>query len=104
MTNDSNRKSYRISYYGPIKSIVHKSEESLSEESLSEPTMNGVLKALGRKYGPEFQELVFHDKEINRAVNIFVNGVCLTQRNDFERKLEFDSEIEIVLISQAAGG
>ena len=66
--------------------------------------MMSVLQELSEKYGQKFQELVFHDEGINRAVNVFVNGKCLTQRSDFERELPYDSGIEIVFISQAADG
>ena len=66
--------------------------------------MMSVLQELSEKYGQKFQELVFHGEDINRAVNVFVNGKCLTQMSDFERELPYDSEIEIVFISQAAGG
>ena len=103
MTRLSN-KTFRISYYGQIRSIVHKSEELLSPESLSEPTMMDILKILDKEYGPHFQELVFHNSDVNRALNVFVNGKCLTQKKDFEERLVSGSEIEIVFISQAARG
>ena len=95
---------FRISYYGPIKSIVHKSVELLTLNDLSEPTVMDILRVLSKTHGSNFEQLVFHNGNINRAMNIFVNGKCLTEKKEFEEKLADNSEIEIVFISQAAGG
>lgn len=95
---------FKISYYGPIKSVVHKSEELLTLNDLSEPTIMDILRVLSKTNGSKFEELAFHEGNVNRAMNIFVNGKCLTEKKEFEEKLEGNSEIEIVFISQAAGG
>lgn len=100
----SKEKVFRISYFGPIKSIVHKSEELLTSCEISDPTVMDILRILSNAHGSKFEELVFHEGNINRAVNISVNGKCLTDKKAFEEKVGGNSEVEIVFISQAAGG
>ncbi len=100
----SKEKVFRISYYGPIKSIVHKSEELLTIYEISEPTMIDILRVLIDTHGSKFEQLVFHEGNINHAINVFVNGKCMKEKKEFEEKVGGDSEIEIVFISQAAGG
>lgn len=104
MKEGSTENVFRISYYGPIKSIVQKSEELLTLNDLSGRTVTDLLQVLSKIHGSKFEQLVFHDGNVNRAMNIFVNGKCLTEKKEFEEKLEGNSEIEIVFVSQAAGG
>lgn len=92
----------RVLYIGPIRMVSQSSSETVEIEGGI--TVMDVLNYLCRKHGQQFQELLLHNGTINRAVGVFVDGAPVSERKDLLREIGQDSEIQLVLLSQAAGG
>jgi molybdopterin converting factor small subunit len=97
-------RNFKVSFYGPIKSLTKRAEDTVTLDAKKTPTVMNIMDVLAKRYGSEFAELVFHNGSINRAVNVLVNGKCLAEKAEFEEELKSDSDIEVVIVSQAAGG
>ncbi|HZW54831.1 MAG TPA: MoaD/ThiS family protein [Nitrososphaerales archaeon] len=92
-----------ITFFGPIKSIVKRSSDEVTL-STGNSTVRDLIRILIERYGDDFGELVFHNEKINSGIVIFVDGERIYQKSDLEKKLRAESNVEVFLGSQAAGG
>ncbi|MEM4303538.1 MAG: MoaD/ThiS family protein [Candidatus Caldarchaeum sp.] len=93
----------KIVYFGPLKSIVGVDEEFISIEK-SKITMREIIEEISRRHGGQLKTMFIHGNGSNRGINIFVNGEHILEKRDLETVVEDQSEVSIVLVSQAAGG
>ena len=98
----SNRRAI-ITFFGPIKSVVKRTSDEIILGG-STPTVRDLIDSLANKYGDDFSEMVYHGDNINSGIVIFVDGERIYQKSDLEKELPIETNVEVFLGSQAAGG
>lgn len=93
----------KIVYFGPIKSYVGVEEEVIPIKN-EKTTVRHLIEEIAHRHGDEIKNLCIHGTSSNRGVNIFVNGRHILENEDLETVVEGGSEVNIILVSQAAGG
>jgi len=91
----------KIIFLGPIRSIVKRSEDYIILDG-ENPTLRNVIEILSERYGDQLKQLLLHDRNLNRSVLVFINSE--KKVNDLDFLLEDETQLEILLVSQAVGG
>lgn len=73
--------------------------EKVTDERTTEVSADSVGKAideLGEKYGDEFEERLLDDGELQRFVNLYVNGEDVRHGEGLDTELNEDDEVSIL--------
>lgn len=89
----------KILYFAMLRQATGKNEEEWSEPA---PTLGDLLRALVKRYGPQFERWVFTDGQLAAFAIVFVNGRDVRQMQRLDTPLSADDTI--VIFPPVAGG
>jgi len=92
----------KITYFGPIRHLVGLEEEWV--EINSKPIVKEILTYLSTKHGKLFSSMFSDGGSHSSNINIFINGIHILEFEEGSAAIHDGSEVNVVLVSQAAGG
>ena len=92
----------RVVYFGPLKSMLGVSEEEFEVQDGCR--VADLVELLASRHGSFLRDMLLHGARSNRGVNIFIDGVSILELGDLQAEIKSDAEVQVMLVSQAAGG
>ena len=93
----------RVRFFGPVRSIVGKKEQTLLMEDGA--TLRVLLEELGRSNGPEFQRyIVFQGTTVNPALLVALNGESVDEIQNLDAPLPTGATLDVMLAVPISGG
>jgi len=94
----------KVMFFGPMKGLLGVEDEVIEFENRKTTTVRDLIEKIASIHGDEIKSLLIHGGSSNRSVNIFVNGRHILEQGDLEAEIRDEDEVNIILVSQAAGG
>ena len=76
--------------------LLSVTKENVKEIDLEEGTIKEVFDALIAEYGSDFEKRLFKDGNLNRFVNVFLNGEDIRYLSGLDTEVKGSDEISIL--------